>query len=123
MVAEKKQTMPEIDEGWWESVLAEEERYVSSSQKQPKNHSLAKNNGSKPNPDWQEVRDLYHKDRIVELKVTGYNRGGVLVEGEGLFGFVPYSHLVDLSANLEKQERERGLESYVGRTLRLKVIE
>ena len=123
MVAEKKQAMPEIDEGWWESVLAEEERYISSPQKQPKNHSLAKHDVPKSNPDWQEVRELYHKDRIVELKVTGYNRGGVLVEGEGLFGFVPYSHLVDLSANLDKQERERGLESYVGRSLRLKVIE
>lgn len=69
------------------------------------------------------MRDLYHQDRIVDLQVTGYNRGGVLVEGEGLYGFVPFSHLVEMAANPEKQNREEGLESYVGRTLRLKVIE
>jgi small subunit ribosomal protein S1 len=123
MVTNKKSAMPEIDESWWESVLADEERYISSTTKQPKNDQPVKNDVPKLNPDWHEVRDLYHKDRIVELKVTGYNRGGVLVEGEGLFGFVPYSHLVELSANLDKQEREQGLESYVGRMLRLKVIE
>jgi small subunit ribosomal protein S1 len=115
--------MPEIDESWWESVLAEEERYAASNTRQTKNILSGKHDPVKPSPDWQEVRELYHKDRIVELNVTGYNRGGVLVEGEGLFGFVPYSHLVDLKANHDKLEREKGLESYVGRTLRLKVIE
>jgi small subunit ribosomal protein S1 len=66
---------------------------------------------------------LYHQDRIVELSVTGYNRGGVLVEGDGLYGFVPYSHLVEMAAHPEKQNREEGLETYIGRSLRLKVIE
>lgn len=122
MVPKEGNTIPVIDESWWESVLAEEERYISAA-KPARPGGSAKHDAPRPSPDWHEVRELYHKDRIVELKVTGFNRGGVLVEGEGLFGFVPYSHLVDLSANLERQARERGLESYVGRTLRLKVIE
>lgn len=115
--------MPEIDESWWDSVLAEEERYVPPVAKQTKVESPAKGEESKQNPDWNEVRDLYHQDRIVDLDVTGYNRGGVLVEGEGLYGFVPFSHLVEMAASPEKQKREDGLENYVGRTLRLKVIE
>jgi small subunit ribosomal protein S1 len=125
MVAYRKreEKMPEIDESWWESVLAEEERYVAPAAKQTKTNAPAKVEEAKQNPDWGEVRDLYHQDRIVDLQVTGYNRGGVLVEGEGLYGFVPFSHLVDMASNPEKQNREEGLETYVGRTLRLKVIE
>jgi small subunit ribosomal protein S1 len=115
--------MPEIDESWWESVLAEEERYVAPASKQSKVEAPAKVEEPKQNPDWGEVRDLYHQDRIVDLQVTGYNRGGVLVEGDGLYGFVPFSHLVDMASSPEKQSREEGLETYVGRTLRLKVIE
>ena len=119
---EEKQ-MPEIDDGWWDSVLAEEERYVASGGRQTKMNVPAKVEEAKLNPDWKEVRDLYHQDRIVDLEVTGYNRGGVLVEGDGLYGFVPYSHLIEMAANPEKQDREDNLETYVGQTLRLKVIE
>jgi len=125
MVAYRKseEKMPEIDESWWESVLAEEERFVAPTSKRAKAEAPAKVEEPKQNPDWGEVRDLYHQDRIVDLQVTGYNRGGVLVEGDGLYGFVPFSHLVDMASNPEKQNREEGLETYVGRTLQLKVIE
>jgi small subunit ribosomal protein S1 len=127
MVAYRKtdKPMPEVDESWWDSVLAEEERYSTpvARQKLPKAEEPKKIESTKQDPDWNEVRELYHQDRIVDLEVTGYNRGGVLVEGQGLYGFVPYSHLVEMVGDSEKQKREDGLESYVGRTLRLKVIE
>lgn len=125
MVAYRKtdESAAGIDESWWESVLADEERYVNPIAKQVQVEAPAKVEDPKPSSDWNEVRDLYHQDRIVELVVTGYNRGGVLVEGDGLYGFVPYSHLVEMAAHPERQNREEGLESYLGRSLRLKVIE
>lgn len=125
MVSYRKteESMPDVDDSWWESVLAEEDRYSAPVTKQAIAEAPAKGDKAKQRPDWNEVRDLYHQDRIVELDVTGYNRGGVLVEGDGLCGFVPYSHLVGMAANHEKQAREEGLESYIGRSLRLKVIE
>jgi small subunit ribosomal protein S1 len=125
MVAYRKieKSMPEVDESWWDSVLAEEERYASQIVKQTRLEEPVKSEDLKQDPDWNEVRDLYHQDRIVELQVTGYNRGGVLVEGDGIYGFVPYSHLVEMAAHPEKQGRESELDAYVGRTLRLKVIE
>lgn len=116
-------SMPDLDEGWWESVLADEERYLTPVVKPAKAEEPAKSDENKQAPDWNEIRDLYHQDRVVNLEVTGYNRGGVLVEGDGLYGFVPYSHLVEVASNPEKQSRDDGLDSYVGRTLRLKVIE
>jgi len=127
MVAYRKieKSMPEVDESWWDSVLAEEERHSSpvAKQKMPRVEETVRLEDTKQEPDWNQVRELYHQDRIVDLQVTGYNRGGVLVEGEGFNGFVPYSHLVEMAANPEKQNREDELDSYVGRTLRLKVIE
>ncbi len=101
MVAYRKfeKSVPEVDDSWWESVLAEEERYSYPTAKQARVEEPVKDEGAKQDPDWNEVRDLYHQDRIVDLQVTGYNRGGVLVEGDGLYGFVPYSHLVEMTAN------------------------
>jgi small subunit ribosomal protein S1 len=125
MVAYRKieKPMPEVDESWWDSVLTEEERYSSSIARRSRVEEPVKSVDIKQDQDWSEVKDLYHQDRIVELKVTGYNRGGVLVEGNGIYGFVPYSHLVEMAAHPEKQNREDELNAYVGRSLRLKVIE
>jgi small subunit ribosomal protein S1 len=63
------------------------------------------------------------RDEIIDLTVTGHNRGGLLVEGEGLYGFVPFSHLIELAGKMENASRDHDLESYVGHPLRLKVIE
>ncbi len=131
-MANKKQeqegSMPTVDEGWWESVLAEESRHPTHapgrSQPKPEPRGEAKaEEVQKITPNWVQVKDLYQKDQIVDLKVTGCNRGGLLVEGESLYGFVPFSHLVDMAGQVDLSEREKYLETYVGRVLRLKVIE
>ena len=122
--------IPELDEGWWASVLAEESRsssgpIVRAAGSKPEVHEEAKNPSAekKTVANWNQVKDLYMKDQIINLSVTGHNRGGLLVEGEGLYGFVPFSHLVDLAGKFETGERDHDLEVYVGRSLRLKVIE
>jgi small subunit ribosomal protein S1 len=125
---EQDNHMPIVDDSWWESVLAEESRHPTHapgrSPGRPESRIEGKpDEGSKISPDWVQVKDLYQNDQIVDLKVTGCNRGGLLVEGENLYGFVPFSHLVDMAGQVELAERERYLESYVGRMLRLKVIE
>jgi small subunit ribosomal protein S1 len=127
---EKENPMPVIDEGWWSSVLAEEGRSsahpsIRVAGSKPEIHEEAKgvSTEKKPSPNWNQVKDLYMRDQIVDLTVTGHNRGGLLVEGDGLYGFVPFSHLIDLAGKVEVAERDHDLESYVGRPLRLKVIE
>jgi small subunit ribosomal protein S1 len=72
--------------------------------------------------DWQRVKGLFQGDQIVDLRVTGFNRGGLLVEGDDLYGFVPFSHLVELAGS-EPADRDQALAGYVGKPLRLKVIE
>ncbi|MFN8413625.1 MAG: S1 RNA-binding domain-containing protein [Anaerolineales bacterium] len=132
MVGQKKvqeSPMPAVDEGWWASVLAEESRYsaapaVRSAGNKPEVQEEAQSqSGEKKPANWVQVKDLYMRDQIVSLTVTGFNRGGLLVEGEGMFGFVPFSHLVDLAGKPEHAHRDQDLETYTGRTLQLKVIE
>ncbi len=115
---------PIIDEGWWASLLAEEERHGASTQPAQAAKSKSKiEEPSKPTADWEQAKGLYQHDQIVQLRVTGHNRGGLLVEGENLYGFVPISHLVNLGGTAETTDRAANLEAYVGKTLNLKVIE
>ena len=114
-----EQDMPVQDDGWWESVLAEEEGRATSPA--VKMHQTEET--GKPSPDWARAALLYRQDEIVSLSVTGHNRGGLLVEGDGLYGFVPCSHLVNMLVHSDEDCREDCLATYVGRTLRLKIIE
>jgi hypothetical protein len=69
---------PISDDGWWASVLAEEEKrsiQVGANPKLPKAIF-------QPSSDWQRAILLYEQDEIVLMTVTGYNRGGLLVEGK-----------------------------------------
>jgi small subunit ribosomal protein S1 len=134
MVGQKRKyenPIPEVDEGWWASVLAEESRTsggtpVRMPGGKPEVGEEAQHSSSpekKVTANWTQVKDLYMRDQIVDLTVTGHNRGGLLVEGDGLYGFVPFSHLVDLAGKVDVSERDHDLETYVGRSLHLKVIE
>ncbi len=123
--------MPETDESWWESVLAEEQRYAAPIHHgvvpKPKEASRAEAvHVAEIEPvhiDWDQVKDLYSKDRIIGMKVTGHNRGGLLVEGDGLSGFIPFSHLIELAGKEHEADREECLDVYVGKVLNVKVIE
>lgn len=118
--------MPSVDEGWWESVLAEEQRYTAPSPKAAAHVPVQAEGvaGEKPaHVDWDSIKQFYRNDRIIEMKVTGHNRGGLLVEGDGLTGFVPLSHLIDLAGKEDHEDRDAGLEEYQGRTLKVKIIE
>ncbi|MBN2386801.1 MAG: S1 RNA-binding domain-containing protein [Anaerolineales bacterium] len=112
--------LPSIDEGWWEAVLAEAEQGCGSVHL----HQKVKMDGpEKPSLNWDQAMMIYRQDQIIKVVVTGYNRGGLLVEGDGLSGFIPCSHLVEMPALTEPSRRDDCLSSYVGQTLRVKVIE
>ena len=115
--------LPELDEGWWNSVLSDES--ANSSQVEPKqvNCKPCQPSSSTAGVNWACVQDLFEHDEIVLLHVQGFNRGGLLVQGEGVQGFVPISHIVEAPTNLTDEERYQFLERYVGKSMYLKVIE
>jgi small subunit ribosomal protein S1 len=122
---------PSLDDSWWEAVLAEErENNPSSSGELNTNYESKTNLPSLEPPDekgetldWEYTLNLYQQDQAITLLVTGYNKGGLLVNGENLQGFVPISHLVDLPGNISLKEQENLLAAYVNHQLKLKVIE
>jgi small subunit ribosomal protein S1 len=123
--------MPATDEGWWESVLAEERMHapVRPPQVAAQKPKPIAQDKAEPTPEtavqanWDEVKELYANDRIVTMQVTGHNRGGLLVETGSISGFVPFSHLIELAGKDQEADRDVSLESYMGKSLNLKVIE
>jgi small subunit ribosomal protein S1 len=111
--------MPVPDDGWWASVLAEDESRAAPL-KPPQKEEPQKPVSA---VDWDRAMRLYRQDEIIALKVTAYNRGGLLVDGDGLNGFVPCSHLTDLPPQPDENRREDCLSAYIGRMLNLKIIE
>lgn len=69
---------------------------------------------------WRVLQTRFEEGEAFEGEVTGYNKGGLLVNVEGVHAFVPLSQVVGVRPD---QEGEGGLSSAVGKQLRLKVIE
>jgi len=121
--------MPVVDEGWWASVLADEQKFVQPS---PRPSVAAVHEAASAgviteekmeSVDWDSIRQFYKNDRILEMQVAGHNKGGLLVEGDGIAGFVPFSHLIELTGKETSDDRDHCLETYIGKTLKVKVIE
>lgn len=115
------------DEAWWASVLADEPMIKAGSQglihTTTNPHVIKDSTDDLVSVNWGKVADLFTNDEIVTLQVVSFNRGGILVEGEDIQGFVPASHLIDIPTNIAENEREPYLTSYVDRKISLKVIE
>ena len=62
---------------------------------------------------WEKVRVLEKEGKVVQVSITGFNRGGVTCDLEGLRGFIPRSQL---------QEGENH-EALVGKTLGVTFLE
>jgi small subunit ribosomal protein S1 len=50
---------------------------------------------------WEKLAQMADDGAVVDTKVTGFNKGGVTVDVEGLRGFVPRSHLSRSYESLE----------------------
>jgi small subunit ribosomal protein S1 len=112
--------LPPMDEGWWASILADEEILEPDVQDSETRISLS--TGALM-VDWEKVTSVFDHDEIVELFVQGFNRGGLLVQGDSIQGFVPLSHLIESSNECDEEEKRAVLANYVGKTIKLKVIE
>lgn len=73
--------------------------------------------------DWEEASRLMATEDVVDVKVTGYNRGGVLVRWKRLEGFIPQSHMVTVNAGLQGNDRRDAMTVLEGDPLKVKIIE
>ena len=72
---------------------------------------------------WRVMEKALEADEPVEAAVVGVNRGGAIVELEGVQGFVPLSHLTPATRDRIQDMGSEGEEQEIGPTLRLKVLE
>ncbi len=72
---------------------------------------------------WQKALELMNADDTLTLTVTGFNKGGLLVQWQGLQGFVPASQLIDFPQFHLESERLNALRQWQSKTLTLKIIE
>lgn len=131
---------PAMDEGYWSALLNEGEFAAASSpEHENSRHTLPDDNTAFDNPsvetgglgdqqvtadaDWQEITQIAAHDQTLELKIIGYNRGGLLVEWRTLRGFVPASQLINFPATANNTLRRNALIDRVGQRLALRVIE
>jgi small subunit ribosomal protein S1 len=72
---------------------------------------------------WRVLQDYMDANEAFEAYVTGSNKGGLLVNVEGVNAFVPLSQIVAGPDRGSPENTQRALSEWVGRTITLKVIE
>ena len=74
---------------------------------------------------WRILQQRFEEGESFEVQISGYNKGGLLVNVEGVHGFIPFSQSVSAQSPAEGEEKESEAppEAVVGRTLLVKVIE
>jgi len=64
---------------------------------------------------WHVAFDAYKNRKVLEAKVSGAVKGGLVVDYNGIRGFIPASQV--------SKEVEESFESFVGKTIPIKIIE
>lgn len=130
----------ETDEAFWEALFRTEDSYVADFRDpaiQPNGAELepelipVPQETSRPEElplssetdPWKYARECFESDKILHLKVTGHNKGGLLVVLNTIQGFVPASQLINFPQFHIHRERLRALAEWQGRELNLKIIE
>jgi small subunit ribosomal protein S1 len=80
-------------------------------------------NQGRQQKDWLTAERLMAASEMWEGTVTGYNRGGLIVQFGDVQAFVPVSHITDLPRGVPENERQSRLAQLVGRKMGFKVIE
>ena len=72
---------------------------------------------------WRTLQDYGEQGVAFEARITGYNRGGVLANVEGVSAFIPASQLVSRGDRPTNDAGEMNLGDMVGKNIMVKVIE
>jgi small subunit ribosomal protein S1 len=116
----------DLDEGYWQALLLDVEANVP--EVEPERNSSAERaatNGLQRPLDslWEIARQACDADEALAVLVTGFNRGGLLIDWDGLHGFVPASHILNMPNVTDDAQRRAEFEKRVGQSIKGKVIE
>ena len=71
---------------------------------------------------WRVLQEKADGNEVIEAEVVNYNKGGLLVNLDGVRGFVPASQVTEISGGDDAQ-KQADMARLIGRTLNLKIIE
>lgn len=92
---------------------------------QPENqegHAILSIDKAKLEKSWRRLQKQYEAEEVIEAEVTGYNKGGLLVNLDGVRGFVPSSQVSGL-ATANESTKQSEMTRMVNSKLPLKIIE
>jgi len=76
---------------------------------------------------WQKLRELKDSGKILEVRITGVNKGGLLTSLDGIQAFLPVSQLAaehyPRVADADKQKILKELQKFIGKTLEVKILD
>ena len=130
-----------LDEGHWRAILTQGEvasevvppadpyetfqfLNIESRPGDPGGQSAVdRDDGSDTEEEWQVAQLALDRGELFCLLVSGANRGGLLVDWNGLQGFVPASHLKEMPRSQEPRQRLAELARYIGNSVTVRLIE
>jgi ribosomal protein S1 len=76
---------------------------------------------------WNDVQELKDKEEVIQVKITGFNKGGLIADLYGLAAFLPVSQLsAEHYPKFSEEEKNKILQSlqlFVGQELSVKIID
>src|SRR6476659_5942339 len=92
---------------------------------QPENqegHAVVSIDRARQEKSWRRLQELYEANEVIEAEVTNYNKGGLLVNLDGVRGFVPASQVTEIRGG-DEASKQADMARLSGSSLPLKVIE
>ena len=71
---------------------------------------------------WRRLQEIFDANDVIEAEVTNYNKGGLLVNLDGVRGFVPASQVSEIRGG-DEASKQADMARMIGSSLPLKVIE
>lgn len=92
---------------------------------QPENqegHAVVSIDRARQEKSWRRLQEIHEANEVIEAEVTNYNKGGLLVNLDGVRGFVPASQVTEIRGG-DEASKQADMARLIGSSLPLKVIE
>jgi small subunit ribosomal protein S1 len=92
---------------------------------QPENqegHAVVSIDRARQEKSWRRLQEIFEANEVIEAEVTNYNKGGLLVNLDGVRGFVPASQVTEIRGG-DEASKQADMARLIGGSLPLKVIE
>lgn len=88
----------------------------------PEGHPVVSIDRARQEKSWRRLQELHEANEMIEAEVTNYNKGGLLVNLDGVRGFVPASQVSEIRGG-DESAKQADMARLIGSSLPLKVIE